>query len=136
MRTSSSFCRGLAGDDIDMKRLLLATLLFSSTAFAQFDGYSAVRISWDHVPEIDRNNPITYIVYVRLNSGDAWEQAQSGTNTVELSLADLGVNSTTKQLCFAIQSSRNGTKSELSDFGCAGQSPLSPPGSAVIELIP
>ena len=119
-----------------MKRLFLATLLFSSTAFAQFDGYSAVRVSWDHVPEIDPNNPITYTVYVRLNNEHATEQAQLQSNKVELSLADLGVNSTTQQLCFAIQTSRDGARSELSDFGCAGSSSLSAPGSAVIELIP
>ncbi len=119
-----------------MKKLLLATLLLSNAAFAQFDGFTSVRISWDHVPEIDSDNPIAYRVYVRLNSGEPWQQTTTEDNKIELALADLGVNSDTQQLCFAIQSSRNGTQSELSDFGCAGTSALSPPGSAVIELIP
>jgi len=119
-----------------MKRLLLATLLLSSAAFAQISEYRAVRVTWAHVPEIDINNPITYNLYVRLNSDEAWEHTQVQNNSIELQLADLRVNSDTKQLCFAIQSSRDGAKSELSKFGCVGSSPLSAPGSAVIELIP
>ena len=119
-----------------MKKLLLATLLITNTAFAQFDGFSKVRVSWEHVPEIDRNNPIAYIVHVRIDSGQPWEQTVSQDNTIDLPLADLGVNNGTEQLCFAIQSSRGGNQSELSDFRCVGSSALSAPGRAVIELIP
>lgn len=135
MRTRSRIsCE--AGWDIDMKKLFLATLLFSSSAFAQFDNYSAVRVSWDHVPEIDRNNPITYTVYVRLDGKDVVEHGQLQTNTIDLQLDAIGVTSGTKQLCFAIDASRNGTRSELSDFGCVGSWPLSAPGQGVIQLLP
>ena len=116
--------------------LLVWALLACNTAFAQFTGYSGVRIMWDHVPEVDSSNPITYIVYVRIDSNEAAERAQSQSNTIDLTLADLGVNASTKQLCFAVQATRQSIQSERSEYSCVGSLPPSAPGSAVIEFIP
>ena len=116
--------------------LLLWALLFCNTAFAQFTDYSAIRLMWDHVPEIDASSPITYVVYVRIDGNEATERAKSQSNTIDLALADLGVNASTKQLCFAIQSTRNSLQSNRSEYTCVGSLPPSAPGSAVIEFIP
>jgi len=91
---------------------------------------------WDHVPEVDSSDPITYIVYVRVNNNEVVERAQSQSNTIDLTLADIGVSASTKQLCFAIQATRNSFLSERSEYACVGSLPPSAPGSAVIEFIP